>query len=105
MCYRYYSSGIRTTLVCPGHVHTPLFSTVTFPDNVFLRFFVPSLAPVTVVKAIITALDSQESRTIHLPFYTYSALIMKLLPSFIRDLAQKVSIGGTDVWPSDMPTV
>lgn len=67
---------------------------MVIPDNVFYRFFVPSLAPVTVVKEIIAALDSQESRMILLPFYTYSALIMKLLPSFLRDLAQKVSIGG-----------
>ncbi|KAH0839835.1 retinal short-chain dehydrogenase reductase [Lanmaoa asiatica] len=88
---RYHSPGIRTTLVCPGHVRTPLFSTAAFPDNMFYRFFVPSLAPVTVVKAIIAALDSQESRMIHLPFYTYSALIMKLLPSFVRDLAQKLT--------------
>jgi len=88
---RYHSPGIRTTIVCPGHVHTPLFSTATFPDNVFFRFFVPSLAPVTVVKAIIAALDSQESRMILLPFYTYSVLIMKLLPSFVRDLVQKIA--------------
>ncbi|KAF8138370.1 retinal short-chain dehydrogenase reductase [Boletus edulis] len=88
---RYHSLGIRTTLVCPGHVRTPLFSTATFPDDHLSRFFVPSLDPVTVVKAITSALDSQESRTIYLPFYTYSALIMKLLPSFIRDLAQKLT--------------
>ncbi|KAF8559191.1 retinal short-chain dehydrogenase reductase [Imleria badia] len=88
---RYHSPGIRTTLVCPGHIRTPLFSTATLPNSVLFRFFVPSLAPVTIVKAIITALDAQESRSIHLPFYTYSALIMKLLPSFIRDLAQKLT--------------
>ena len=74
---------------------------MTFPNDVLFRFFVPSLTPVTVVKAIITALDAQESRSIHLPFYTYSALIMKLLPSFLRDLAQKVSIDGIVVLPSD----
>ncbi|KAN0097551.1 hypothetical protein V8E55_001997 [Tylopilus felleus] len=88
---RYDSPGVRTTIVCPGHVRTPLFSTATFPDNAFFRFFAPSLAPVTVIKAIITALDAQESRSIYLPFYTYSALVMKLLPSFIRDLAQKLT--------------
>ncbi|KAF9226687.1 NAD(P)-binding protein [Gyrodon lividus] len=88
---RYHCPRIRTTLVCPGHVHTPLFSTMTTPDNAFYRFFVPSLAPVTVVKAIITALDSQQSQTIFLPFYTYSSLILKLVPSFVRDLAQKLT--------------
>ncbi|KAG8218547.1 hypothetical protein J3R82DRAFT_4188 [Butyriboletus roseoflavus] len=92
---RYHSPGIRTTLVCPGYIRTPLFSTAAIPDNVFYRFFIPPLAPVTVVKAIITALDSQESRMIHLPFYAYIALIMKLLPSFLRDFAQKLTCADT----------
>ncbi|KAH7887541.1 retinal short-chain dehydrogenase reductase [Phlebopus sp. FC_14] len=86
---RYHAPGVRTTLVCPGHIHTPMFSTVSTPQNAFYRFCVPSLAPVTVVKEIITALDSQHSQIVLLPFYTYSSLIMKLLPSFVRDLAQK----------------
>ncbi|KAG9317366.1 retinal short-chain dehydrogenase/reductase [Chiua virens] len=88
---RYHAPGIRTTLVCPGHVRTPLFSTTVFPDNFLYRFFVPSLVPVTVVKAVISALDAQESRMLLLPFYTYSALIMRLLPSFLRDFAQKLT--------------
>ncbi|KAF8843081.1 retinal short-chain dehydrogenase reductase [Paxillus ammoniavirescens] len=88
---RYHCPGIRTTLVCPGHVHTPLFSTFTPPNNAFYRFFVPSLPPVTVVKAIITALDSQQSQMILLPFFSYSSLILKLLPSFVRDLAQELT--------------
>ena len=104
VCYRYHSPRIRTTLVCPGHVRTPLFSTAAFPKNVLFRFFLPSLAPVTVAKAIIAALDAHESRSIHLPFYTYSALIMRLLPSFFRDLAQKVSLDKIGVGPSDAPT-
>ncbi|KAF8557810.1 retinal short-chain dehydrogenase reductase [Imleria badia] len=85
----YHSPGIRTTLVCPGWVRTPLMSTATFSNNVFIRFFVPILAPVTVVKAIIAALDTQESRSIHLPLY--SALFMKLLPSVIDDFVRKLS--------------
>ncbi|KIJ69970.1 hypothetical protein HYDPIDRAFT_142761 [Hydnomerulius pinastri MD-312] len=88
---RYHTPGVRTTVVCPGHIHTPLFSTMKVPQNPFYGFFVPSLAPVTVVKAIITALDSQQSQTLYLPFYTYSSVLMKTLPSFLRDLAQKLT--------------
>lgn len=88
---RYGVPQIRTTVLCPGHIHTPLFSTISTPQNVFYRFFVPSLSPLTVVKAIIQALDAHESRTIYLPFYTTSAVLMKTFPSFVRDLAQKLT--------------
>lgn len=88
---RYNAPNIRTTVLCPGHIHTPLFSTITVPQNVFYRFFVPSLSPLTVVKAIIQALDAQESRTVYLPFYVNSSVLMKTFPSFVRDLAQKLT--------------
>lgn len=95
---RYNAPNIRTTVLCPGHILTPLFSTITVPQNAFYRFFVPSLSPLTVVKAIIQALDAQESRTIYLPFYVNSSVLMKTFPSFIRDLAQKVD------FPSSLPS-
>lgn len=87
---RYNAPKVRTTVLCPGHIHTPLFSTITVPQNAFYQFFVPSLSPLTVVKAIIQALDAHESRTIYLPFYANSSVLMKTFPSFVRDLAQKV---------------
>ncbi|EGO02038.1 hypothetical protein SERLA73DRAFT_177744 [Serpula lacrymans var. lacrymans S7.3] len=85
---RYLAPGVRTTLVLPGHVHTPLFSTVRLPQNEFFKFFAPSVAPVTVVKAIITALDEKYSQVLHLPFYTHFAPILPMLPSYLRDFAQ-----------------
>lgn len=48
------------------------------------------MAPVTIVKAIIAALDEQHSRTIYLPFYAHFTCLLALMPSFIRDAAQKV---------------
>lgn len=48
------------------------------------------MAPVTVVKAVIAALDEQHSRTIYLPFYAHFTGLLALMPSFIRDVAQKV---------------
>jgi short-subunit dehydrogenase len=85
---RYRTPKIRTTLLVPGHVTTPLFSHITFPSNAFFKFFVPSIAPVALVKAIITALDEQHSKTIYLPFYTHFSGCLPLLPSFVRDFAQ-----------------
>jgi len=87
----YDAPGIRTTIVCPGHILTPLFSTVQLPSNPFYQFFAPSIAPVTVVKSIITALDAQQSRTIYLPFYTHAAPMLRMVPSYLRDLFQKLS--------------
>jgi hypothetical protein len=87
----YLTPKIRTSLVVAGHVLTPLFSRVTLPTNAFYKFFVPSLPPVALVKAVITALDEQHSKTIYLPFYTHFAGWLGLVPSFVRDPAQWVS--------------
>jgi len=82
---------IRTTLVCPGHVQTVMFSTVTFPSFPFFKFLCPSVQPVAVVKRIIAALDDQHSQTILLPFYTNFIPYIRHLPSFLRDLVQWIS--------------
>lgn len=86
---RYKSPEIRTTILLPGHILTPLFSTIKFPS--YFKFFGPSLAPVAIVKEIITTLDEQHSKRILLPFYTQLVPYVVLLPSFLRDLVQWVS--------------
>ncbi|ETW84065.1 hypothetical protein HETIRDRAFT_438999 [Heterobasidion irregulare TC 32-1] len=88
---RYNAPQVRTTLVLPGHVLTPLFSSVRLPTNWLYRFFVPSIPPITVAKAVIAALDDQHSQTICLPFYVHFTPYMKLFPSFVRDFAQWLS--------------
>ncbi|KAI0068718.1 retinal short-chain dehydrogenase/reductase [Artomyces pyxidatus] len=88
---RYKVPQIRTTLVVPGHVQTPLFSTVTLPTSWLYRFFVPSVQPVTVTKAVIAALDEQHSRTLYLPFYVNFTPFLNSMPSFVRDFAQWLS--------------
>jgi len=88
---RYNCPGIRTTLVCAGHVLTPMFETVKFPAFPLFSFFCPSIHPVTVVKRIIVALDDQHSQTILLPFYTNFIPYIQHLPSFLRDLVQRIS--------------
>ena len=63
------------------------------PQEWWYKFLVPSLAPVTVAKEIITALDEQHSRTIYLPFYANFVPLLPILPSYLRDFAQWVSCG------------
>jgi len=89
--HQYRTPAIRTTLLVAGHVLTPLFSTVSIPQNWLYKFFVPSLAPVTVAKAVIAALDEQHSRVIYLPFYANFVPYLILMPSFIRDFGQWLS--------------
>ena len=74
----------------PGHILTPMFRTVKLPPTLFHNFCFPSIPPVTVVKSIITALDEQQSQTILMPFFTQFGLLLKILPSFVRDLLQWV---------------
>jgi len=89
---RHHAPGIRTTLVLPGHVLTPLFSHMpNLPQAWWYKFLAPSVPPYTVAKAVIAALDMQESRTIYLPFYTYVARWVWCLPSFGRDFFQWLS--------------
>ncbi|KAI0005082.1 retinal short-chain dehydrogenase/reductase [Russula compacta] len=85
---RYHAPQIRTSLIVPGHILTPLFSTIRLPDSWFFRFCFPSLEPIAVVKKIIAALDGQHSQTVYLPFYANFTPILRLLPSFLRDFAQ-----------------
>jgi hypothetical protein len=81
---------VRTTIILPGHINTPLFSTAHFPDRWWYRFFLPPLVPVAAVKAIIAALDEQQSREIFMPFYAQFSPYIQLLPSYARDWFQWV---------------
>jgi len=85
---RYQCPEIRTTLVCPGHVHTRMFQNVATPTSAFFRFFCPSLQPVSVVKRIIASIDDRHSQKILLPFYVNFIPFVQMLPSFLRDFFQ-----------------
>ncbi|KIJ56770.1 hypothetical protein M422DRAFT_150098 [Sphaerobolus stellatus SS14] len=88
---RYNAPDIRTTLLLPGHTLTPMFSRVSLPGAWWYKFLVPSVAPHSVAKAVIAALDTQESKTIYLPFYTNFVPFVGLLPSYVRDFFQWIS--------------
>ncbi|KAH9948370.1 retinal short-chain dehydrogenase/reductase [Amylocystis lapponica] len=89
--HKYNTPAIRTTLLVTGHILTPLFANVKLPNSWLYSFFVPSLQPVTVAKAVITALHEQHSRTIYMPFYANFVPYLPLCPSFVRDFGQWLS--------------
>jgi len=95
----YCAPQIRTTLVTTGFIQTPLFSRSTYaskeapsplPSWLF-RFLAPPLASHEVVKAIIAALDMNESTDIKLPFYVHIAGMSRAYPAWVRDILQWVS--------------
>jgi len=79
---------VRTTIVCPGHTLTPLFAKITYPTNAFYQFFMPSVAPVDIVKRIIQALDDQHSKTIMLPLFVNLVPFRQHFPSYLKDFTQ-----------------
>ncbi|KAJ3979641.1 retinal short-chain dehydrogenase reductase [Lentinula detonsa] len=89
--HQHKAPSVRTTLVCPGHLLTPLFASVSYPQSGWHKFFFPSVAPVDVVKSIIQALDDQHSKTIMLPLYSHLLPYRQHLPSYLKDFFQWLS--------------
>lgn len=87
---RHNAPKVRTTLVMPGHTSTQMFDSVKEP-SALVKFLAPQLAPVVVVKAIIAALDNQYSTTLYLPFFANFMPMVRILPSYLRDLFQWLS--------------
>ena len=89
---RYKCPRIRTTLLLPSFISTSLFSNISFPKSKLYNFLAPPIHPHEVVKAIISALDEDESRVIRMPFYTqmarFWAIGVGIAPSWLVDLVQ-----------------
>ncbi|KAI0796923.1 retinal short-chain dehydrogenase/reductase [Abortiporus biennis] len=89
--HQYKAKSVRTTLVVAGHILTRMFSTVQLRESWLFKFFVPSIQPVTIAKAVISALDEQHSQIIYLPFYANFVPFLAIMPSFVRDFGQWLS--------------
>lgn len=89
---RYKCPQIRTTLLLPSFISTTLFSNISFPKSRLYNFLAPPVQPHEIVKAIISALDEDESRVIRMPFYTQIARFWTIgvgvAPSWLVDLVQ-----------------
>lgn len=92
---RYHAPGIKTTLLLPGHIRTPLFDRIQFPRSLFFRFMAPSLQPEEVVAGIMDELYHQRNGVVRMPFYTQTVRFLNigtgLVPEFIRNFLQWVS--------------
>ncbi|CAJ0753424.1 13736_t:CDS:10 [Entrophospora sp. SA101] len=74
-CYN--AKNVRTTLVCPGLLRTKMFDGV----QVEYPFITPPLAPLDVVKRIVTSLDKNQGEDILTPYYANLMPLLRFLPS------------------------
>lgn len=104
----YNSPTIRTTLVCPGYINTKLF------ENVKMRgeFFFPRLSAHEVMKKIVQAIDSEDSRDIYIPLYTRLGpffgfesldLLLLIVPSWVIDALYWLTGANRAFDPSSQP--
>ncbi|KYK61187.1 hypothetical protein DCS_02328 [Drechmeria coniospora] len=78
---------IRTVLVTPGQLSTPLFYGVQTPSS----FFAPVVEPIEVAKEIIAAIDTGAGATTAMPFYARWVDWYNVLPAGIQRLARHIS--------------
>ncbi|KHN98263.1 NAD(P)-binding domain protein [Metarhizium album ARSEF 1941] len=78
---------IRTVLVTPGQLSTPLFYGVQTPNS----FFAPVVEPVDVAKEIIGAIDNGKGATLGMPLYARWVDWYNVLPAGVQVLARLVA--------------
>ena len=71
---------IKTLLVTPGQMSTPLFDGVRTPSS----FFAPELEPVDVAKEVIAAIDQGRGGELAMPLYSRWAAVYWVLPARLR---------------------
>jgi len=78
---------IKTILVSPGQLSTPLFDGVETPSN----FFGPVLEPVDVAREVVAAIDSGSSAQLAMPLYARWIDWMNVLPVGVQTIVRYVS--------------
>lgn len=78
---------IKTILVTPGQLTTPLFNGVRTPSS----FFAPELEPVDVAREVIAAIDSGSSAELALPLYARWVDWMNVMPVGVQTILRKLS--------------
>ncbi|KAK5997882.1 putative oxidoreductase C16H5.14c-like protein [Cladobotryum mycophilum] len=78
---------IRTVLITPGQVSTPLFYGVQTPNS----FFAPVVEPVDVTREIVAAIDGGKGITAAMPFYARWVDVYNVLPVGLQLIARKVA--------------
>lgn len=78
---------IKTILVSPGQMSTPLFNGVETPSS----FFGPVLEPVDVAREVIAAIDGGSSENLAMPFYARWIDWMNVAPVGVQAILRRIS--------------
>jgi len=78
---------IKTILVSPGQMSTPLFNGVETPSS----FFAPVLEPVDVAREVIAAIDAGSSDNLAMPFYARWIDWINVAPVGVQAILRRVS--------------
>lgn len=78
---------IRTVLVTPGQLSTPLFYGVQTPNG----FMAPVVEPVDVTKEIVATIDSGKGASIAMPLYARWVDWYHVLPVGVQAIARKIA--------------
>ena len=78
---------VKTVLVTPGQLSTPLFYGVSTPNS----FLAPVVEPVEVVKEIVSAIDGGKGGMIGMPLYARWADWYNVLPAGVQRVARLVA--------------
>ena len=84
------AEDIRTILVTPGQLATPLFAGLTTPST----FLGPVVEPVELAREIVRMIDAGENGVIGMPLYTRWIDWIHVLPVGVQSVVRRVS--GTD---------
>lgn len=80
-------SGVKTLLVCPGQLQTPMFNGVKTPSSLFA----PTLDPQYVARRVVSAILLGMRGEMRLPMYGNIIPVFRALPWPIVEIARKVS--------------
>ena len=80
---------VRISVINPSAVDTKMFAGIRAPDN----FFLPRLGPKDVGDLICETMWSGNAKNLILPAFGYSAPFVRLLPDWVRVLAQDGASG------------
>lgn len=83
--------GVRTVLVTPGQLSTPLFHGVRTPSS----FLAPVVEPVEVARGVIAAIDGGRAEVISMPLYARMMDWYNVLPLSLQAIARRLA--GVDV--------
>lgn len=81
------SANIKTLLVTPGQLSTPLFAGVVTPSS----FLAPVIEPVDVAKEIIGAVDAGVSGELSMPLYARWIPLLSMLPVGVQKIIRSAS--------------